>query len=119
MEQNCLACGEDFVGRSDKKFCSDYCRNVYNNNRNRDVNNYMRNVNNILRKNRRILAELNPNGKAKVTKNKLIQKGFNFEFHTNIYTTKKEKKVYYFCYEQGYLAINEDYYTLVIRKEYV
>jgi hypothetical protein len=38
------------VGREDKKFCSDGCRNAYNNKINKDSNNYMRNTNNKLRK---------------------------------------------------------------------
>ena len=62
MEKSCLQCGDKISGRSDKKFCSDYCRNAFNNDQNRDVNNYVRNINNILRKNRRILAELNVPG---------------------------------------------------------
>jgi hypothetical protein len=37
------------VGREDKKFCSDGCRNAYNK-INKDSNNYMRNTNNKLRK---------------------------------------------------------------------
>ncbi|MBN2521295.1 MAG: hypothetical protein JXB17_12355, partial [Bacteroidales bacterium] len=58
----CTECGEPIHGRSDKKFCCDQCRNIFNNRLNSNLNNYMRNINNVLRKNRRILAELNPNG---------------------------------------------------------
>jgi len=118
MDRNCLDCGETIKGRADKKFCSDQCRNNYNNQQNRDGNNLMRNVNNILRKNRRILAKLNPNDKIRVHKSKLADKGFNFNYYTNTYVTQKGK-VYYFCYERGYLALEDDYYALVLRKEYV
>ena len=118
MEKACLDCGTTFKGRADKKFCSDQCRNNYNNQLNSDSNNYVRNVNNILRKNRRILSELNPNDKSKVHKDKLTIKGFNFKYYTNTYTTQKGA-VYYFCYEHGYLALEADYYFLVVRKEYV
>jgi hypothetical protein len=48
----------------DKKFCSDGCRNAYNNKINKDSNNYMRNTNNKLRK-IIILSELNLEGKSK------------------------------------------------------
>jgi len=78
----------------------------------------MRNINNILRKNRRILASYNPEGKSKITKAKLLNKGFKFSYYTNIYITKSGK-TYYFCYEQGYLPIDHDYYALVIRQDYV
>jgi predicted nucleic acid-binding Zn ribbon protein len=115
-EKTCLECGEDFKGRADKKFCSDQCRTAYNNRLNSDTVNYVRNVNNILRKNRRILMELNPEGKNKVPLAKLKSKGFDFSYYTNIYTTK-EGAQYFFCYEQGYLPIEKDYYLLVVRKD--
>lgn len=78
----------------------------------------MRKVNRILRKNRRILSELNPHGKTKVARRKLIAAGFNFTFHTNIYTTKTGNS-YFFCYDQGYLPIEGDFLMLVVREEYV
>ena len=78
--KNCLECGEKIVGREDKKFCSDGCRNAYNNKINKDSNNYMRNINNKLRKNYRILSELNTEGKSKTTRAKLFSKGFDFDF---------------------------------------
>ena len=111
----CLSCGEMIRGRSDKKFCSDQCRNAHHNIHNSQVSVYMRNVNSILRKNRKILEELNPTGKASVQKDKLSNRGFNFQFFTNIYKTKTGN-VYYFCYEQGYIAHEKDFYTLVTRK---
>jgi len=118
MKKKCLECGDEFTGRVDKKFCSDQCRTSFNNKLNSDANNYVRNINNILRKNRRILTELNPHGKSKVHKDKMLERGFKFSYFTNIYKTKAGKS-YYFCYEQGYLPIDNDYYALVIRKGYV
>lgn len=114
MERVCLDCGERIVGRTDKKFCSDYCRNSYNNNLNKDRRNLVRNVNNLLRKNYRILEELNPTDKTTASKTKLLAKGFNFDFFTSIYTTKTGK-TYYFLYDQGYLPLEGDYYALVKR----
>jgi len=118
MGKICLDCDAVIVGRSDKKFCSDECRNNYNNRLKAEVNNYMKNVNHILKKNRRILIELNPNGKSKAHKDKLMKKGFNFNYYTNTYKTKKGA-IYYFCYEHGYLLIDHDFYALVKREEYV
>lgn len=114
MEKTCQECGEKIVGRTDKKFCSDYCRNAYHNKINKDSSNLIRNTNNLLRKNYRILEELNPNGKTTVAKNKLLAKGFSFEYFTSIYTTKTGT-VYYFVYDQGYLPIENDFYALVKR----
>ncbi len=114
----CLECGYEIIGRSDKKFCSDQCRNTYNNRLKKDANNFVRNVNGVLRKNRRILAELNPDGKAKVPFQKLKDKGFNFDYFTNMYRTKAGK-TYFYCYEYGYLPIENDYYFLVLKQDYV
>ena len=113
--KTCLECGEKLVGRSDKKFCSDYCRNAYNNKINTDAKNLIRNINNRLRKNWRILEELNPNQKTKTTRNKLMQMGFDFHYITSTYTTKVGT-VYYFVYDQGYLPLEDDYFALVKRE---
>ena len=114
--RTCLDCGEPIIGRADKKFCSDQCRNNYNNQLNSDSNNFIRNVNNILRRNRRILQELNPEEKTKVHRDKLVEKGFNFGYFTNSQTTRSGN-TYYFCYEQGYLPLENNFYLLVVRKE--
>lgn len=110
--KNCLECNEKIVGREDKKFCSDGCRNAFNNKINKDSTNFMRNVNNKLRKNYRILSELNSEGKSKTTRSKLMSKGFDFEFFTSIYNTKTGN-TYFFLYDQGYRILEDDYYMLV------
>lgn len=115
MQKQCPECGEKIVGRIDKKFCSDACRNAYNNSINKDNRNLVRNVNNRLRKNYRILEELNPDQKTKVSRSKLIEKGFDFTYFTSIYTTKVGT-VYYFVYDQGYLPLESDFYALVKRE---
>ena len=74
----------------------------------------MRNINNQLRKNYRILEELNPKDKTRSSKTKLLSKGFNFDYITNIYTTKTGN-VYYFIYDQGYLPLEGGDYALVRR----
>ena len=70
-------------------------------------------VNSILKKNRRVLMELNKTGKSKVKKEELLKHGFNFDYITRIYTTQKGS-TYYFCYEQGYLPLDNDWYMLVV-----
>ncbi|WP_124979649.1 hypothetical protein [Nonlabens xiamenensis] len=112
--RTCPECGEEVRGRADKRYCSDYCRNVANNKLNRDSSALMRNINNRLRKNWRILKEINPTDKTKTTRNKLLAAGFDFNFFTSIYTTKKGT-VYYFVYDQGYLPMDDDNYLLVKR----
>jgi len=112
--KQCLECGEKIVGRIDKKFCTDYCRNTYNNKVNTESKNLIRNTNNRLRKNYKILSELNAIGKTKVTRTKLFDKGFDFSFFTSIYKTKTGN-VYFYVYDQGYLALENDYFLLIKR----
>jgi hypothetical protein len=117
MERTCKECGEILHGRTDKKFCSDACRNTYNNKLKCVAGSqFVRKTNGILQKNRNILSGLNPDGKTRVHKTRLLKKGFDFGFITNIYTTKAGT-VYYFCYDQGYLPLDNDFYMLVSRKE--
>lgn len=117
-KRSCLECGTPLSGRKDQKFCSDYCRNTHNNRLNEDATKYVRRINNILRKNRRILSKLNPEGKSTVDGITLAEEGFNFHYYTNIYTTKNGSD-YYFCYEQGYLRLENDRYMLVLKQDYV
>jgi hypothetical protein len=112
----CLDCGEGIRGRSDKKFCNDICRNSYNNKINSDTTNYVRNVNNILRKNRRILEENLKGETTTISKQKLIDKGFNFKFYTNQIITKNNHQ-YVYCYEFGYLLLDKEMVLIVKRKE--
>ena len=117
-KRECKECGTKLLGRKDQKFCSDYCRNTFNNRLNEDSTKYVRRINNILRKNRRILARLNPNGKVTVDGIVLAEEGFNFHYYTNIYRTKTGAE-YHFCYEQGYLKLDGDRYMLVLKQDYV
>ena len=112
MSKTCLECGDKIIGREDKKFCSDGCRNAFNNKMNKDQNNLMRNINNKLRKNYRILCDLNPEGKTKTTLNKMSSKGFDFELFTSILKTKTGN-TYYFVYDYGYMEIENEQYVLV------
>ena len=107
-----MECGVKLIGRADKKFCSDGCRNSYNNSLNKDGKNLLRNVNNRLRKNYRILEALNTKDKTKVKKETLLKHGFNFKFFTSQYVTKAGT-VYNYVYDQGYLQLESpDWFLL-------
>jgi len=114
----CQECEAQLNGRRDQKFCGDYCRNTFNNRLNEDSSKYMRRLNNILRKNRRILKKLNPDGKKTVDGITMAEEGFNFHYYTNIYTTQKGSQ-YVFCYDQGYLKMDDNQYMLVHKQDYV
>ena len=108
-----LECETPLVGKVDKKFCNDMCRNSYNNLINKDANEYVRKVNVILRQDRRILSSLmDGSDKGKANKEQLLLNCFNFYYYTNICQTKQGKK-YYFNYELGYLELEEEQFGLV------
>lgn len=115
----CLVCSEPILqGRTDKRYCSDHCRSTFHNRLNSDQTNFIRNVNNTLRRNRRILSELNPEGKRKIHRDALLEKGFNFSYFTNLYRTRSGD-TYYFCYDHGYRVWKGGYLMLVMREQYV
>lgn len=116
MERLCLDCGNPVKGRADKKFCGDLCRNNYNNHLKAEDNAIIKEVNLILKKNRSILSKFNPDGKAKVSKNKLLGAGFNLNYCTRIQQTQNGN-TYIFCYEYGYLSLNELDFLLVKKEE--
>lgn len=119
MEQRqCIECGKPLIGRIDKKFCNNICRNDYNNAQYGKTNNYIRKVNRILKRNRQILENHTPQDKSvKVAKKTLVKDGFSFEYFTHTYTTKAGK-TYHFCYEYGYLDLEDDYFALVYNQSY-
>jgi predicted nucleic acid-binding Zn ribbon protein len=118
--KNCLACGKPLKGRIDKKFCDDYCRNNYNNQQKAKGSHsgFVRNINNALLKNRKILESILPDTEetAKANRDKLMRLGFQFKYLTHIYTTKTGK-TYYFCYDYGYLPLENDWFLIVRKKE--
>ena len=113
----CLTCSKPIRGRTDKKFCDDYCRNNYNNQLKSNTINLVRNINNALGKNRRILENFfGKEDMIKTTKDRLLEKGFQFKYITHTYTNKKGN-VYFFCYDIGYLPLESNWYLLVKQKE--
>ena len=112
----CLECGENIMGRTDKKFCNDDCRNSYNNKLNKNSTNMMRNINNKLRKNYRILCDHTfTEGKAKTSKSKLSTLGFDFDYFTNIKIYKNGAE-YRFIYGIGYKFLEDDW-ILIVRND--
>lgn len=119
-QKNCLACGNILRGRVDKKFCNDYCRNNYNNLQKTKGSNseVVRSINKALLKNRKILESILKEEEEKVTvnKDKLLRLGFQFKYQTHLYTTKAGK-TYYYCYDHGYLPLDNDWFLIVRKKE--
>jgi len=113
---NCLTCAKPLKGRSDKKFCNDYCRNSHNNYQNSQSSNYARNVIHALQKNKRILQGfLGERDSVKISRDRLLLRGFHFRYYTHTLEIKKGH-MYRFCFETGYTSL-ENEKILIIRRE--
>lgn len=113
---SCRACHKPLRGRTDKKFCGDYCRSAFNNQLKAATNNVMRNINNALRKNRKILEILSSAGTITISRDVLLKMGFQFKYFT--YTDDSLQGItYYFCYEYGYTVLENSTYLIVKQKE--
>ena len=113
MNRICIECGNKLEGRIDKKFCSDTCKNNYNNVLKSEFTSSTRVINRFLRNNRKVLKELKHG--TKVSKTALLEKGFNFKYFTHILKTARNE-TYYYCYEYGYKTISNDLYFVVKEK---
>ena len=112
----CLQCGEKVSGRIDKKFCDAQCRNSYNNKVKRETEKQIININRVLRRNRKILRQFNPEGKTTVRREYLEKLNFNFKFHTHTFTSG-QGNTYRFCYEYGYLEIENGEKMLIVNEQ--
>ena len=93
--RKCLHCGDTFRGRTDKKYCSDTCRN---NHHFHNGNSITRRINIILKRNRDILMKILGNETTfELDKQILSEMDFNFNYHTH--SRKDESGTVYFCYD--------------------
>ncbi|AWW29165.1 hypothetical protein DN752_02860 [Echinicola strongylocentroti] len=119
-EKKCLNCQKPIQGRSDKKFCDDFCRSHYNNHLKSGRYQTVRKINNALKKNRKILelALSDVKETMRISREQLLLKGFQFKYHTHRYINKKGD-VYIYCYDYGYLQLDSDWFLIVKVREHV
>jgi hypothetical protein len=120
--KKCLNCSELFEGRSDKKYCSSYCKSSYHYNQKQKTEDqiFIR-IDKQLRINRRLLKLYNKAGKSVVRKDVLIKSGFNPKYFTH-YWKNNNQEVYLFCYEFGFLNIQQNgksKYVLIKWQDYM
>ncbi|QDH80871.1 hypothetical protein FKX85_18205 [Echinicola soli] len=116
-ERKCLNCQKPVQGRSDKKFCDDFCRNAYNNHLKSGSYHTVRKINNALKKNRNILKNALSGVRETITisREQLLLKGFLFKYHTHRFVNKKGD-TYIYCYDYGYLQLDSEWYLIVREK---
>ncbi|WP_245652383.1 hypothetical protein [Rufibacter tibetensis] len=75
-------------------------------------------MNNALRRNRLILERLSPEGKTTLRREVLLQAGFDLRYFTHLYRTQKGN-TYHFCYDYGYLLLEEEKVLIVNWQQYM
>lgn len=105
---NCISCGKKVEGRSDKIYCDAYCKSNYHYQKRKDKDHatFFKKVDLQLKTNRKILKHFSVDGYSAVRRQLLFDKGFDPNFFTHYWKNKKED-VYLFCYDIGFLAINQ------------
>lgn len=114
MKKWCFVCGESFRGRSDKKFCSAYCRSTYHNRIYAREDREMRRINSILRRNRRLLLSHLSTQQARTSLIRLVEQGFKPDYCTG-YLRMDNDRVQYRCYEVCY-EVDEVAQTVELRE---
>ncbi len=109
---HCYYCGDNLVGRTDKKFCDSHCRNAYHNQNKTQNQRWVKQVNYILNNNRKILRDLDPEYNSEISFHDLKNLGFDFGFHTQVQESEKGERKY-FCYDYGYIVSGNGSFKLI------
>lgn len=112
----CNECKEEFLGRSDKRFCSSYCRSTWHNKKYHTERKTVRRVNCILRKNRQILFTTLDFKVKIITTQYLLEQGFNFGYFTSADILKNNKTCKY-IYDIGYYNNSEYTFKIKLKKK--
>ena len=98
----CLECGDRIsYGRSDKKFCSDDCRNRHHNHLARSSRILKRRITSALDRNYEILDNMLKDGTGSIRMEDAIFHGFNPHYATSF--RKQGRHVLYHCYDICYM----------------
>lgn len=107
MSRTCIRCQSRLRGRSDQRFCSDYCRNHYHNRKKQKERSFFRKVNQILHRNRTILYQLAGNYQTRISCEELQTFGFNFDYCTARVETRDQGTII-ICYDMAYRRSAEE-----------
>jgi len=112
----CKICKKQFVGRTNKLFCSTKCKNYYHRNLKRVTDIEVQDINTILHRNRSILLEVLGKRKIqiKVKRMVLVKKKFHFKYITHFHINK-QGKTYNHLYDFAWMEFSDDE-ILIIRR---
>jgi hypothetical protein len=117
MKKECGVCKKEFIGRSDKKYCSLDCKNKFNNQLRSTQSNIIAQIDIILHRNHHILTVLFGGGKTKkikIQKLVLLRAGFDFTHYTGTYTNNKNKR-YNYVYDFAWMEFSTQE-VLIVKK---
>ncbi|MCM4167810.1 hypothetical protein KCTC52924_01384 [Arenibacter antarcticus] len=122
IQKKCLHCEQELTGRTDKKYCDQYCKSAqqYKQSKESPLRFYNK-VDNQLKLNRKLLKVHNRAGKAVIRSTTLLDLGFNPNFFTHYWKNNKGE-IYLFVYEYGFLSKKEngkEKYVLVTWQDYM
>ena len=84
IQHECLYCGKQLMGRTDKKYCNLHCKSAYQYQKaQNEPERFYNRVDNQLRLNRKILKQYNKGGKVTVRAGVLWDLGFDPNFFTH------------------------------------
>jgi endogenous inhibitor of DNA gyrase (YacG/DUF329 family) len=119
----CKDCGKLIdlsVGRRDRQFCNETCKNRYHNKQAFEEEKEAKRIVKILKKNRGILKKMSVRKDSdQISKERLQKEGFSFDYHTHFKNTKFKGYQYTFCFDYGYRPTKEkDHFKIVKAFEY-
>jgi hypothetical protein len=103
--KTCQLCQTPLEGRSDKKFCDDYCRNIHYHQNLGSGDLKVKRIHDMLRKNRKILLEcrkLVSEGQTLPIES-LEMRGYQFKYLTHM-EGLHEGHPTYCCFDMGYIV---------------
>ncbi len=110
--RTCKTCHEVIYGRSDKIYCSDYCRvKSFNQLKAGDNQRLIRRINASLIKNYKILRELKTKGYVELSERELNVAGFQFDYFTSLSEDKDSKRL--LCYNLGLEIVGKELFRIV------
>jgi hypothetical protein len=114
----CIQCGNPISrgSRPDKRFCSDKCKNDYHNAIKIANSREIEQILAILKRNRTILkALLGDKPEIIVSRELLLKKGFEFDYHTHHVISQIKQNEFIFSFNYGYRVLEKDLYKVVKR----
>lgn len=112
--RKCKMCRTEFTGRSDKIFCTVFCKNVYHQLLRKTSHIAGRRINEYLKRNHGILLEILSikNNERLVHRNTLADKRFRFNYFTHQFISSLGRK-YYCIYELAWSHQSPDHIEII------